>query len=135
MTAELKTAPARFDAQHSAATAIKDFFDASGYVIVENVFDENELAPVRARLEEIIADPSRAPAGVKVGRENDTLADGAPGDSTANPVRNIGSLVRYDPLFQAFAPAKNIENHARFDWPAHPRISRPGAAKTARRTG
>jgi phytanoyl-CoA hydroxylase len=97
------TAAVRFDAQHSPTAEIKEFFDANGYVIVENVFSENELAPVRARLEEIIADPARAPEGVNVGRENDTLAAGAQSDNGENPVRNIGFMVRHDAAFQEFA--------------------------------
>lgn len=103
MTMQLKSAPSRFDAQQSDTTAIKEFFDENGYVIVENVFSENEIAPIRARLEAIIADPSSAPEGVKVGRENDTLAEGASGEHTDNPVRGITGMVRFDPAFQEFA--------------------------------
>lgn len=91
-----------FDALTSDPADIKKFFDENGFVVVQNVFDANELAPVRARLDEIINDPSKAPEGVGVGRENDTLADGAKGDVN-NPVRNISFMVRFDPTFQDFA--------------------------------
>ncbi len=92
-----------FDARNLNTTEMKQFFDANGYVIVENVFTPEELAPVKARLEEIIADPTLAPSGVNVGREGDTLANGASGDDAANPVRNISFMVRFDPTFQEFA--------------------------------
>lgn len=91
-----------FDAQTSYPTDIKKYFDENGYVVVKNVFTANELAPVRARLDEIINDPSKAPEGVGVGRENDTLAEGVKGDPS-NPVRNISFMVRYDSTFQDFA--------------------------------
>ncbi len=91
-----------FDAQTSNPADIKKYFDENGYVVVQNVFSENELAPVRARLDEIINDPSKAPEGVGVGRENDTLAEGVEGDPN-NPVRNISFMVRFDPTFQDFA--------------------------------
>lgn len=93
----------RFDAGTASTTEIKKFYDEHGFVVVENVFSENQIAPIRARLEEIIAEPSRAPAGVNVGRENDTLAAGAQNDNAENPVRNIGFMVRHDAAFQKFA--------------------------------
>lgn len=92
-----------FDARNLDTPGMKQFFNDKGYVIVENVFIPEELTPVKARLEEIIADPARAPQGVNVGRESDTLANGASGDETANPVRNISFMVRFDPTFQEFA--------------------------------
>jgi ectoine hydroxylase-related dioxygenase (phytanoyl-CoA dioxygenase family) len=104
----LTTAAARFDAHHSAPAEIKKFYDDNGYVIVENVFTEKELSPIRARLEEIIADPSRAPEGVNVGRENDTLAANAQANDAENPVRNIGFMVRHDGAFQEFARSSKI---------------------------
>jgi phytanoyl-CoA hydroxylase len=97
-----KVQQANFDAQASNPEDIKMYFDENGYVVVQNVFNNEELAPVRARLEEIINDPSKAPEGVGVGRENDTLADGAKGDAN-NPVRNISFMVRFDSTFQEFA--------------------------------
>lgn len=97
-----KVQQVNFDARTADLDDIKKYFDAHGYVVVQNVFNENELAPVRARLDEIINDPSKAPDGVGVGRENDTLADGATGDGD-NPVRNISFMVRYDSIFQDFA--------------------------------
>lgn len=62
-----------FDAGHLQTGEMKKFFADNGYVIVENVFSPAELTPVKTRLEEIIADPSRAPQGVGVGRENEKL--------------------------------------------------------------
>lgn len=91
-----------FDAQASDLVDIKRFFDENGFVVVQNVFNDAELAPVQARLEEIISDPSTAPEGVSVGRENDTLAEDAKG-SAENPVRNISFMVRFDSTFQNFA--------------------------------
>ncbi len=104
----LTTAAARFDARNSSTAEIKESFDANGFVIVENVFSTDELAPIRTRLEEIIADPSRAPEGVNVGRENDTLAANAQNDNSENPVRNIGFMVRFDAAFQEFARQPKI---------------------------
>lgn len=92
-----------FDARSLDKSAMKQFFDDNGYVIVENVFSPAELAPVKARLEEIIANPNLAPSGVNVGRESDTLANGGGGDDADNPVRNISFMVRFDPTFQEFA--------------------------------
>ncbi len=92
-----------FDARNLDTSAMKQFFDDNGYVIIENVFSADELAPVKARLEEIIADPARAPQGVNVGRESDTLANAASANDGANPVRNISFMVRFDPTFQEFA--------------------------------
>jgi phytanoyl-CoA hydroxylase len=105
---KLIDAATRFDAQHSSTAEIKEFFDDNGYVIVENVFSENELAPIRARLEAIIADPSSAPEGVKIGRENDTLAAGVKPENADNPVRGITAMVRFDPAFQNFARSPKI---------------------------
>jgi len=97
-----KVEQVNFDAQTSNPEDIKKYFDANGYVVVQNVFNAEELAPVQARLEEIINDPSKAPEGVGVGRENDTLAD-ASNAGNENPVRNISFMVRYDATFQDFA--------------------------------
>ena len=91
-----------FDAVTSNPADIKKYFDENGYVVVQNVFTDVELGPVRARLDEIINDPSKAPEGVGVGRENDTLADGSKANGE-NPVRNISFMVRYDAAFQDFA--------------------------------
>lgn len=102
-TETTQVAQTYFDANTSKPEVIKRFFDENGYVIVENVFTDNELAPIRERLTEIIDNPSRAPEGVGVGRENDTLAKGVEADNANNPVRNISFMVRHDPTFQQFA--------------------------------
>ena len=55
--------------------SMKTFYDSEGYLVVNSLFTDAELADVRLRTYEIIADPARAPAGVSVSREDDTLAD------------------------------------------------------------
>jgi len=99
---EQKVEQVNFDAQSSNPEDINKYFDSNGYVVVQNIFNAEELAPVRARLQEIIDDPSKAPEGVGVGRENDTLADASKAESE-NPVRNISFMARYDSTFQDFA--------------------------------
>jgi ectoine hydroxylase-related dioxygenase (phytanoyl-CoA dioxygenase family) len=83
--------------------AMKTFFDAEGYLVVENVFSDAELADVRRRTDEIIANPASAPEGVSVGRESDTVVDKTDAAANNQSVRNIGFLARFDPIFRSFA--------------------------------
>lgn len=84
-------------------STMKTFFDAEGYLVVENVFSDAELAAVRHRTDEIVANPANAPEGVSVGREGDTVVDKKDAAANNQSVRNIGFLVRFDPIFRTFA--------------------------------
>lgn len=84
-----------------AQRSIKTFYDQEGYLVVESLFTDADLADVRLRTDQIIADPSAAPAGVSVAREDDTLADA--NRSNRSPLRGTSFLVRFDPVFRAFA--------------------------------
>lgn len=83
--------------------AMKVFFDENGYLVVERVLTDEELAGVRQRTDEIIADPDSAPAGVSVGREGDTVADKSKPEAANQAVRGAAFLVRFDPMFREFA--------------------------------
>jgi phytanoyl-CoA hydroxylase len=84
--------------------AIKRFYDDNGYVIVERVFTDAELSPLRERTDEMVRDPSLATKGVRVGRESETqqpkLGEKPP---AVDPIRKFEGTVRFDPIFQAFA--------------------------------
>ena len=89
---------------------MKCFYDAEGYLVVENVFADAELAEVRRRTDEIVADPASAPTGVSVGREGDTIADKTDAAAANNAVRSTAFLVRFDAVFRTFAvQAKLVE--------------------------
>ncbi len=83
--------------------SLKTFYDNEGYLVVENLFDNAELAEVRRRTEEIAADPESAPQGVSVGREGNTVADKSSAAAQNNAVRGIAFMVHFDPAFKAFA--------------------------------
>lgn len=83
--------------------SMKTFYDNEGYLVVENLFGNAELADVRRRTEEIVAAPESAPQGVSVGREGDTIADKSSSAGQNNAVRGIAFMVRFDPAFKAFA--------------------------------
>jgi ectoine hydroxylase-related dioxygenase (phytanoyl-CoA dioxygenase family) len=89
------------------------FYEDNGYLVVERVFTDDELAGVRRRTEEIIADPSKAPKGVHIGREADTVKDKTTLGGSADAVRNISFMVRFDPTFQAFARNPKLLNLTR----------------------
>lgn len=74
-------------------------YQADGFLVVEGLFPDDELAGVRRRVEALIADPSCTPAGVTVGREGDT----SPATRGTGPVRSAAFMVRFDPFFQEFA--------------------------------
>ncbi len=83
--------------------SMKSFYESEGYLVVEELFGEEELAGVRGRVDEIVADPACAPDGVSVGREGDTVADKNDTEAGKDAVRGMAFLVRFDPVFQAFA--------------------------------
>ena len=94
--------------------SMKSFFDENGYLVVERLLSADDLDPIRRRVEEIVADPARAPAGVEVGRESDTLDKSAARARAGAPVaglrgpasdslRKLGSIARFDPAFQVLA--------------------------------
>lgn len=88
--------------------SMKTFFDDNGYLVVEHVLTDEELTGVRQRTDEIIADPDSAPPGVSVGREGDTIADKSRTEAANRAVRGTAFLVRFDPIFRAFAQNPKI---------------------------
>lgn len=78
---------------------MKRFYDENGYLVVESLFSEEELAGVRERVDALVADPDSAPEGVTVGREGDTKAE----TKGTGAVRGGAFLVRFVPFFQDFA--------------------------------
>jgi phytanoyl-CoA hydroxylase len=83
--------------------AMKRFYDANGYLVVESVLTDDELAGIRHRTDEIVADPTRAPEGVSIGREGDTMADKSRPEAANKAVRGMAFLVRFDPVFREVA--------------------------------
>jgi phytanoyl-CoA hydroxylase len=86
----------------------KQFYDANGYAVVERLFTRQELATVVSRLDEMLADPSRASAGVLIGRESDTCADKSKPPPPDDPIRKFTYTVRYDPVFQSSARSPKL---------------------------
>jgi len=86
----------------------KRFYDANGYVAAERLFTREELAPVIRRVDEILRNPSAAPAGVEVGRESDTRADRSQPPPADDPIRKLGFMARFDPAFQTLARAPQL---------------------------
>ena len=84
-------------------SSMKSFYDQNGYLVVERVFNADELGPIRRRVDEVLADPTRAPAGVNVGRESDTRADKSSPPPPNDPVRKLEFMARFDPTFQKLA--------------------------------
>jgi len=82
---------------------MKTFYDANGYLVVKNVFQPSELANVHQRVERIIANPEKAPEGVSIGREGDTIKDKTSASAQNTSIRGMAFLVRFDPLFQTIA--------------------------------
>jgi ectoine hydroxylase-related dioxygenase (phytanoyl-CoA dioxygenase family) len=81
----------------------KRFYDDNGYLVVERVFTESDLAPVRNRTDQILRDPTAASKGMRIGRESDTQQP-KPGEGkrTDDPVRKFESPARFDPIFADF---------------------------------
>src|SRR5687768_11764299 len=82
---------------------MKAFYEENGYLVVERLFDEAELAGVRRRTGEIVADPASAAPGVSVGREGDTVADRSRPEATNDAVRGMAFVARFDPVYRKFA--------------------------------
>ena len=83
--------------------AMKRSYERDGFLVVRSLFTEAELAGVRKRMDEIIADPARARAGVSIGREGDTEADKSKPEAKNQSIRGLAFLARFDPVFRAFA--------------------------------
>jgi ectoine hydroxylase-related dioxygenase (phytanoyl-CoA dioxygenase family) len=83
--------------------SLKRFYDDNGYLVVARLLSADDLAPVERRVSEIVADPSRAPAGVEVGRESDTRLDKSAPRPATDSLRKLGSIARFDPVFQTLA--------------------------------
>ncbi len=82
---------------------MKTFYDQNGYLVVNSVFTSEEMAPVRHRTEDLIAHPEKAPEGVPIGREGDTVADKTQPEAQNQSIRAMAFLVRFDPVYRAFA--------------------------------
>lgn len=82
---------------------MKQFFTENGYLVVEHVFTDEELAGVRRRTDELIANPTAVATGVSVGREGDTVTDKTSPQAGNKTVRGAAFLVRFDPVFQELA--------------------------------
>ncbi len=89
--------------------AMKQSYDDNGFLVVERVFTDAELAPLRNRTDEIVRDPSTATKGVRVGRESETqqpkLGEKPP---AVDPIRKFEGTVRFDPIFQSFARSPKL---------------------------
>jgi phytanoyl-CoA hydroxylase len=88
---------------------LKDSYEEHGFLVVEALFTDEELAPVRQRIEALIADPESRLEGVGVGREGDTK----PETKGTGDVRGASFLVRFDPFFQDFARTPKLLEIAR----------------------
>src|SRR5690242_3209794 len=89
--------------------SMKRSYDDNGFLVVERVFTEAELAPLRNRTDEMVRDPSTATKGVRVGRESETQQP-KPGEkpSAVDPIRKFEGTVRFDPIFQSFARSPKL---------------------------
>jgi len=76
--------------------------------VVERVFTDQELEPINRRIEEILADPTKAPPGVDLQRESYTRADKTKPPPENDPVRKISFMGRFDPAFQQLARNPNL---------------------------
>ncbi len=78
---------------------MKQSYVENGFLVVERLFSEEELAGVRQQIDDLIANPDNPPEGVTVGREGDTNPETkGPGD-----IRSAAFMVRFVPYFQDFA--------------------------------
>jgi ectoine hydroxylase-related dioxygenase (phytanoyl-CoA dioxygenase family) len=82
---------------------MKRFYEENGYLVVENLLTDADLAGVRRRTEEMVADPGAAAAGVSIGREGDTVADKSRPEAANATVRGIAFPARFDPVFREVA--------------------------------
>ncbi len=88
---------------------MKTSYEENGFLVVEALFTDEELTPVRQRIDALIADPESRLAGVGIGREGDTK----PETKGTGDVRGASFLVRFDPFFQNFARTAKLLDHAR----------------------
>jgi ectoine hydroxylase-related dioxygenase (phytanoyl-CoA dioxygenase family) len=82
---------------------MKAFYEANGYLVVERLFEDGELAGVRRRTDEIVSEPESAPPGVWVGREGDTIADRSRAEAKNDAVRGLAFVARFDPVYRELA--------------------------------
>lgn len=85
----------------------KTFYDTHGYLVVEKLFTNAELDPIRRRIDRIVAAPDDVPEGVRVGREGDTAKDGD-GKENGHSIRSTAFLVRFDAQFKDFARQEKL---------------------------
>src|SRR5207249_5365530 len=72
-------------------------------LVVKSVLTDAELAGVRRRTDEIVADPSRAAPGVGVSREGDTIKDKSRREAANDAVRGMAFVARFDPVYREVA--------------------------------
>ena len=83
--------------------SFKKSYEREGFLVVNKLFSEKEILDVRGRIDEILVNPACVPQGVVVAREGDTLEDKTNLDSKKDAIRGLAFLVRFDPIFRAFA--------------------------------
>ena len=88
---------------------MKDRFDEDGFLVVERLFDDQELLGVQQRIDALITDPDSRPEGVGFGREGDTK----PETKGTGDIRGASFLVRFVPFFQDFARTPKLLECAR----------------------
>ena len=84
-------------------SSMKSTYDTQGYLVVEDVFEENDLIHMRGMIDRVVHDPDGAPKGVSISREGDTVADKDSAAAGNTDVRGISFMVRFDQKFQTFA--------------------------------
>ncbi len=84
-------------------TTMKQLYDENGYLVVERLFEGEELGAVQRRVDEIIADPSIVPQGVGVGREGDTMVDKSRPEAANKSIRSLSRMAHFDAAFQEVA--------------------------------
>lgn len=88
---------------------MKHSYDEKGFLVVERLFSDEDLAGVRQQIDDLIANPDDPPEGVTVGREGDTEE----GSKGTGAVRGGAFLVRFIPYFQDFARTPKLLEYVR----------------------
>lgn len=92
---------------------MKAFYEANGYLVVNDVFSADELEAIRAQIDALLADADHPPDGVTIGREGNTTADRTSADARNDAIRGAAFLVRFIPFFQGVARQQNLLSCAR----------------------
>ena len=79
-----------------------EFYRTNGYLVVDNIYSDDEVARMRARVDALVADA----AGLS---DHDSVYDLEPAHSAERPrVRRIKEPYNVDPLFRAMAEHPNL---------------------------